>query len=114
MKKRKKRECAQCNDPRLKGIHTCELGPKALRENERLRLLAMEERAMTQLQENHSYMFTELARKADRETSQFKHNRETGKTEFKNAVAIRLIVPEDSWLGQRIVDMRERKRKGKD
>jgi hypothetical protein len=70
-----------------------------------------EQKLIDELQRGHMYMFIELSRKAERETMQFQRDKETGKSLCTPAVCIKLVVPADSALGERIVEMRKKKAK---
>jgi len=73
-----------------------------------------EESALDELQTNHSYLFFELLNKRERSTviARTYRRNPTGPAvgmKLRDAVAIKLVVPEDSALGKRILAMRKQK-----
>jgi hypothetical protein len=70
-----------------------------------------EREALGELREHHSYMFGELTLRHERQTTIFSRNQKTGQMRCRPGVAIKLVVPEDSVLGQQIIEMRKSKKR---
>jgi len=101
-----KKKCKQCEDPNLKGMHTCEKRRRPADPK------LEEERMLVELQTRFSYMFQE-PRKSERSTMIFERNRATGKSLLKPAVVVKLVVPADSWLGAQVVEQRKKQEASK-
>lgn len=66
-----------------------------------------ERAALDVLRGDHSYILAEPSLKRERESMIWQRDRATGKSVVLPAVAIRLIVPADSHLGQEIIANRK-------
>lgn len=64
-----------------------------------------ESKLLSELCVDHHYLFQKLQRDVDKFTTQFEYNKKTRKLMLTPAVCIKLIVPVDSSLGAKVVDM---------